>query len=221
MNKRAFKVFAYTLAGVAYFSFTAFAAQQQTKSPAATGTATPAPHDTLQHPSTGQAPMTGAPTGAQTAIPLTDAQVLGVVNAVDEHEIDAATKVMKGKISAEAMGYAKMLKEQHGANKEKTKALSKSLNMKPAPSKVSDDLQAKGKKQVKAMSATDSASFEKAYIDAMVNGHTEVLGLIDTQLIPVAQNQAVKSHLAEFRTHVAAHLEQGKRLQGAAASRTE
>ncbi len=217
MQKRPFKILAYVLAGVAYFSGYALGATDSLKNKPAMG-ASSAPGSPAAAPSD-TAPGR-AQQGAQTAEPLTDAQILGVVNAVDDHEIDAATKAMKKKLSTEVAAYAKMLKEQHAKNKETTKNLAKVQKLKAASSPVADSLRAKGKAADKDMAALKGAEFEKAYVDAMVNGHSEVLALLDTELIPAAASEAVKSHLTEFRGHVSAHLEQGKRLQGAAASVT-
>lgn len=169
------------------------------------------------------APMTGAPAMTPTTTPvsaLTDAQIMAVVATVDEHEIDASTKAMKKKLTKEAKDFAKMLKEQHTANKNKGKQVAKQAGIKPATNPLSDSLKAKGDADVKAMQAMAGSDFEKAYIEAMVKGHTEVLDLLDQSLIPTAQNADVKTFLNETRGHVAAHLEQAQRLQGAQAATT-
>jgi len=46
-----------------------------------------------------------------------------------------------------------------------------------------------------------------------VKGHTEVLGMIDGQLLKAAKNDALKQHLTASRAHVAEHLEKAKSLQ--------
>lgn len=220
MQKRPFKTLAFVLAGIAYFSGYALGATDSLKNKPAMG-ASSAPGSPATTPSASPSAAPGqAQQGAQTAQPLTDGQILGVVNAVDEHEIDAANKAMKKKLSTEVGAFAKMLKEQHTMNKETTKKLAKAQKLKAASSPVADSLRAKGKASEKAMAGKSGAEYEKAYVDAMVDGHTEVLAILDTQLIPAASSEAVKSHLTEFRGHVSAHLEQGKRLQGAAASAT-
>lgn len=217
MRKRSLKALLYVLAGIAYFSGYALGASDTLKNKPAPGTSSPA-----GTPGTAPGAATGQPQpGAQASQPLTDAQILGVVDAVDEHEIDAANKAMKQKLSTEVAAFAKMLKEQHAANKETTRKLAKTLKLKAASSPAADSLRAEGKAGVKAMAAKTGAEFEKAYLDAMVDGHTEVLAMLDNRLIPAAGSEAVKSHLTEFRGHVSAHLEQGKRLQGASASVTE
>lgn len=194
----------------------------------ATGTSAPGPGATT-------APATGTPAGAPTAAPttpttttptatpvssLTDAQIMAVVATVDQHEIDAATKAMKKKLGKDAKDFAKMLKTQHQANLNAGKKVAKTAALKPAANPLSDSLKAKGDADVKAMQALAGAEFEKAYIEAMVKGHTDVLALLDQQLLPTATNPDVKTFLNETRGHVAAHLEQAQRLQGAQAATT-
>jgi len=47
----------------------------------------------------------------------------------------------------------------------------------------------------------------------MIKGHTEVLDMIDNQLLKRAANDAVKVHLTETRGSVAKHLAAAKQLQ--------
>ncbi|HKP96692.1 MAG TPA: DUF4142 domain-containing protein [Fibrobacteria bacterium] len=152
---------------------------------------------------------------------FTEAEILGVVLAVDDNEIAAASKAEKKQLSADARSYANMLHKQHAENADQTRKLGKQLGLKPVGTPTADQLRAQGKAELKALSAMQGKDFEKAYIDAMVQGHTDALQLIDAQLIPSAQSEALQKHLAATRDHVAAHLEQGKRLQEAQASRQE
>ena len=55
--------------------------------------------------------------------------------------------------------------------------------------------------------------FAAAYLAAMIKGHTEVLDMIDNQLLKRAANDAVKAHLTETRGSVAKHLAAAKQLQ--------
>ncbi len=48
----------------------------------------------------------------------------------------------------------------------------------------------------------------------MIKGHTEVIDIIDNQLMKTAKNDALTAHLTETHGHVAMHLEQSKKLKG-------
>lgn len=178
--------------------------------------ASTSPNQTAAPAGAGGAAASG---GAQTRAQITDVEILDMVNAVDQHEIEAASMAMKKKPSSEVRNYAKMLKEQHTANLSKTRKLAKKLDVMPKPGQTSEEFRAKGADEMKTLASKNGIVFEKAYVEAMVNGHTEVLQMLDTMLIPSAQNGDVKSHLTEVRGHVAEHLEQGKRLQEVSASK--
>lgn len=158
---------------------------------------------------------------SQAAVAFSDAEILGAMNAIDENEIAAANAAKKEKMGKRAMAYSKMLRKQHSAHFDDTRKLSKKLGMNPVSSQTADDLRANGAKELATLVPLEGKEFEKAYIDAMVTGHTDALQLIDAELLPAAKNDEVRAHVNAFRGHVSAHLEEGKRLQDIQASRTE
>lgn len=200
---------AFGLSGAAYA-----AALPQVQAPPGVPATTPPPITIDAQGNSPAAPDNAAVAPGQ----FNDAEILGVVNTVDEIEVKAAAKAEKKKIGPEAMAYAKMLQDQHKADLDANKALGKRIGVKPAGTKTADQLRDKAAQDLKAIASKSGSEFEKAYIDAMVDGHTDVLQMLDSQLIPSAHDDALKTHLAEVREHVAMHLEQGKRLQGARAS---
>jgi len=66
--------------------------------------------------------------------------------------------------------------------------------------------------ELAALAPLDGEKFASAYIETMIKGHTEVLGMIDNQLLKNAANAELKKHLTETRGHVANHLEAAKKL---------
>jgi putative membrane protein len=149
---------------------------------------------------------------------LSNAEILGLLVAVDDNEVAMAEKALKKKLSPEAKSYAKMMRTEHSAAKKETQKLAHQLDIKAASSTKSEELRTKGKQELKSLADLNGSDFEKAYIDAMVTGHADVLNLLDTQAIPNALDTTVKAHVVDMRAKVAAHLEHGKRLQGARAS---
>ncbi len=143
----------------------------------------------------------------------TDAEVLAFVNAVNVNEILAASVAEKKKISGPVMDYAKMLHTEHGANMAKTMQLGMSINVVPSITKPVDAVTKKGAGELATLVSMDGKDFETAYLDAMIKGHTEVLAMIDNQLLKTAKNDALKSHLTETRGHVAMHLDKAKKLK--------
>ena len=143
------------------------------------------------------------------AAPATDdALALGLLAAVNEHEIAAAQQAESKIVSAPVLAYAQMMEKQHGDNLAKTKSLG-SLAATPEVQAMKD----KGKSDLEALGQKNGKDYETAYVDAMVSGHTEALALIDGRLLSLASAGPVKDHLTETRGHVAAHLEEAKKLQ--------
>jgi putative membrane protein len=144
----------------------------------------------------------------------TDAEVLAFVNAVNVNEILAAAAAQKKKISGPVMDYAKMLHTEHGANMAKTNQLGLSISVTPSITKAVDGVMKKGAGELATLIPMDGKDFEAGYLDAMIKGHTEVLAMIDNQLMKTAKNDKLKAHLTETRGHVAMHLDQAKKLKG-------
>lgn len=138
-----------------------------------------------------------------------DSTALGLLGAVNQHEIAAGEQAKSKKVSAPVMDYADMMIKEHGDNQAKTESLGTLAD--------NADVRAqkeKGKSELDMLAAKNGEEYEKAYVDAMVKGHTEALALIDGKLMSLASSEPVKQHLTDTRKHVAAHLEAAKKLQG-------
>lgn len=154
------------------------------------------------------APNNSASAGDETAPTADDALALGLLGAVNEHEIAAARQAEGKGVSAPVMEFAKMMETQHGENQAKTKSLGALAE--------TDEVKAmkdKGAKELADLGQKSGKDYEKAYVDAMVKGHAEALTLIDTRLLTLASSEPVKAHMTQTRDHVAAHLEAAKKLQ--------
>jgi putative membrane protein len=142
-----------------------------------------------------------------------DAHALAVVATADRDEIAAAKQAQTKKLGADTMAYAKMLQNDHQANLDQTRALAAKAGKDAAPSDK-DAMHKKDAQTLADLAKLDGDTYEKAYLDAMVKGHTEVLAKLDNDLVPKASDPAVKDHLSKTREAVAAHLEKAKALQG-------
>lgn len=139
-----------------------------------------------------------------------DSLALGLLAALNEHEIAAAQQAQSKNVSVPVLAYAKMMEQQHGDNLAKTKTLG-SLASTPEVQAMKD----KGKADLDALGKKNGKEYETAYVDAMVSGHTEALALIDGRLLTLASTGPVKDHLVETRDHVVMHLEEARKLQAA------
>ena len=172
---------------------------QPTPEPNAATPTTPAPDASAP-------PATPEPAAADST--TDDSLALGLLAALNEHEITAAQQAQSKNVSAPVLAYAKMMEKEHGDNLAKTKTLG-SLASTPEVQAMKD----KGKSDLDMLGQKNGKEYETAYVDAMVSGHTEALALIDGRLLSLASTGPVKDHLMETRDHVVMHLEEARKLQ--------
>jgi predicted outer membrane protein len=142
-----------------------------------------------------------------------DGEILGVVGAINENEIVAALEAGKKSLSPEIAAYAKRLHREHGKSLEATLQLGQKIKVTPMETAAVDTVRTKGAGELAALALLDGSQFGSAYVTAMIMGHTEVLDMIDNQLMKRASSDAVKKHLTDTRNHVANHLAEGKALE--------
>lgn len=162
-------------------------------------TTTPEPRDASE-----PAPGTPAP-GA-----MSQADALAMLIAVNEHEIAAADQALAKNVTGKVRDYAQMMKTDHSKNLADTTGLGGAASTATAVS----SLRSKGENELRMLGAKNGKDYERAYVEAMVKGHTEVLALIDDTLLPAATDANVRQHLTTTRTAVQRHLDQAKQLQG-------
>jgi putative membrane protein len=179
---------------------------ESTPSPAAT------PADADREVSAPVATAAPEPADAGTAAPAattTQADALAWLVAADEHEIAAADQALAKNVTGKVRDYAQMMKTDHGKNLTDTIKLGAAASTAPAVKALKD----KGEADLHALDANAGAAYEKAYIDAMVRGHTDVLAMFDSTLLPAATDANVRQHFTTTRAAVARHLERAKEIQ--------
>ena len=141
------------------------------------------------------------------------AEALALVSAVDDHEMKLAEQAKSKHVSGDVMGYANMMSAEHAKNMADTAAQLEKNGGAPADSARLNEMKAKGDAETAQLAALEGHAYEHAYMDAMVNGHTDVLGMLDAMLIPAATDAAVKAHLQMTRDAVQKHLEKAKSVK--------
>jgi putative membrane protein len=149
-----------------------------------------------------------------------EAEMLAMLVAVDEHEIDVAEDARDKSEDGSVKAYAAMLDEDHKAHLDETKRIAKAAGLKADDTPKVDALQEKLKRDRDRLDDLKGAAYDRAYIDAMVKGHQEVLDLIDKDLDSAAWTPAVRNHLTNTRKHIAHHLEEAKRIRDGMKSST-
>lgn len=191
-------------------------------------TATPADTELAQEGEIGSAPGPGPdapiepdvtpmapepPDPSETAAPAagatSQADALALLVAVNEHEIAAADQALTKDVAGPVRAYAQTMKAEHARNLADTTRLGAAASTSPAVA----SLRSQGENDLRTLAAHSGKEYERAYVDAMVSGHTEALALIDHTLLPAATDPNVRQHLTATRAAVAHHLDEAKKLQ--------
>lgn len=167
---------------------------------------TPAPVTDVEVPASATAP---ADATAPTAGAISQADALAMLMAVNEHEIAAADQALAHNVSGGVRDYAQMMKTEHTQNLTESSKLGGAVSTAIAVK----DLRDKGEAELRTLDALSGDAYAKAYIDAMVKGHTEALALLDGTLLAAATDANVRQHFTATRAAVAHHLERAKEVQ--------
>ncbi len=150
---------------------------------------------------------------AKTEKPLSDAEVIGVTAAANDGEVHMAELAIKKATAPDVKQFAGMMKSHHQKALQKGKTLQSKTKLEATGSDVSAYLEADADKTLKDLRDKDGKAFDRAYMEAQVKAHKDVLTVIDNRLIPSSNNGEVKSMLIEMRRSVADHLVKAEEIQ--------
>jgi putative membrane protein len=158
---------------------------------------------------------TGSAAGSAAAgATLTDPQIAAIVVAANQVDIDAGNLALKKSKNDEVKKFAQQMVTDHTAVNKSAVDLVTKLKVTPEETDASKGLVQGGKDNTAALEKLDGAAFDKAYVDHEVDYHKAVIDVIDTKLIPSAQNAELKSTLTSVKPAFQAHLDHALMLQG-------
>jgi Predicted outer membrane protein len=145
----------------------------------------------------------------------TDGEIAEIMKTANEGEIDAAKVAEKHASSPEVKGYAKEMVEAHKQNEKDGKEAFKAGKISPKNNDVAKAMKKDTKAKIKALKEhkKDTAEFDRAYIDSQVAMHQQLLNDLDSNLIPNAKSEDLKSYLTKTREHVQEHLTKAQQIQ--------
>ena len=179
-----------------------------TTAPSADPTPAPAPA-----PVADPAPA-AAPAPAPVAATYTDAQIAGILIALNKGEIDQAKTAEKNAKNPKVKAFAHKMVADHSDADHKESALLKKKKITPADSDKATGLTSDGSSMNDSLKAQKGADFDKSYIDMQVKMHQGALDLIDNTLLAQVQDTDQKALLTTIRGKVADHLKAATDIQG-------
>jgi putative membrane protein len=140
---------------------------------------------------------------------LSDEQIAAITDAANSAEIAQAKLAESKSKNAEVKRFAAMMIKHHGEAKNKQAK----LKLQPADSSDSTALKADAESTLDTLKKDSGKDFDKAYIDAQVDGHQKVLDALNQKLLPNVKSADLKAYLDEIKPKVEEHLRQAKELQ--------
>jgi len=135
--------------------------------------------------------------------PLTDAQIAGITELVNNAEIQQAELARSKSKDPGVLSFASMMISHHTQAKQRQAALG--LSAEPSP--LLQALSTNGQQTMSTLTAKTGTEFDRAYLKAQADQHQQVLDTIDSKLLPGAKNSQLRSQLQSMRSTVQNHLE--------------
>jgi putative membrane protein len=147
------------------------------------------------------------------AKPPSDPQIVGVVSAADQIDINEAKLALKKTKNDQVKQFAQQMVDDHTKLQKSVDDLAKKLKVKAEPSDISKSLHAADAKEMKKLRGLHGKAFDKAYIDHEVAYHQQVIDAASKVLIPNAKNPELKSALEGAAPLLQGHLDHAKQIQ--------
>ena len=147
-----------------------------------------------------------AVTGVAFAQKVSDAQIAQIVVTANTIDIDNGKIALKNSKTASVDEFANLMIKDHTAVNNNAIALVTKLGVKPEDSDTNKSLKSAADKEQAKLKGMSGAAFDKEYLTNEVAYHKQVIGALDTVLIPNAQNAELKKTLVDVRPAFEAHL---------------
>ncbi len=134
------------------------------------------------------------------------AQVLAVVMEANTGEASLGQLALGRTQGANARQFAMRMVDEHTAANQRLNTLATRIGLTPEDNDLRRQLNAQTQQVAAALNVEPVATFDRAYLQSQVTMHTQVLDLLDKQLLPAVQNGDLRAELTSMRATVADHL---------------
>lgn len=164
-------------------------------------------------PGSAPRPAPAAPALPHAAVELTEAQALGVLEAIDREALEQARLVRSRDSDPRALTFAALLEAEHTASVARTAALRRTLGLEPTDSVVRHTLTDVGASVRRRLSALSGLLMARAFADAQVRQLAQALDAVDQALLPNTGPGPLHQTLAaEVRPRLAAEHRRAREL---------
>ncbi len=144
---------------------------------------------------------------------MTDAEIAAVLDVANMGEIQQAQLASRNASDEQVRSYATAMLTGHRDALEQQEALLRPRGITPTESTLSQQLRQRGRALEQQLQGLSGEEFDRAYMQAQLQQHQDLLRLLEQQLIPSAQDPAYRVYLERLRDDIAAHLQNAQRIQ--------
>lgn len=144
---------------------------------------------------------------------LSDADIVGITDTAHRGEIEQAQLALERSSDPGVRAFAQRMIEDHGHALERQSALVSRLGLPLSHGTFSQRWSSQSQQILDTLRAQQGDAFDRAYIDAQVRQHRQLLDMLDNQLIPNATQPQLRAQIEELRPVIASHLAQAQRIQ--------
>lgn len=177
----------------------------------------PQPSDTAPPPAAGQ-PSPAAP--AAQPPQMSDGQIAAYLAAANRAEIESSELAATRSKNPEVKKLAAMIIKDHKAADQQAAATLPKAGVVAEENEAATSVRDKARTTVEQLKTLKGAEFDRAYVDAQIMMHQEVIDAFDQRLMVAAHSDQLKVLMSSVRPRLQAHLDLAQRLQATLAATT-
>lgn len=135
-----------------------------------------------------------------------DGEALGLLIAINDHQIETAELAQKKGVSPALQEFARDVESDYRANQKKTRRVGEQAGVNPFESDDVVVVRQRAAAERNMLESLSGAEFELAFIDAMVQINADAMTAIDQSLMPASKDPGVQDHLRAARERFAGNL---------------
>jgi len=147
-----------------------------------------------------------------------DGQVIAILQAANQGEIDVAQSVVDRVQTASVRELAQMIIDDHTKARDQLDQLVTSTGIEPVENDNSEELAESADTAIASLKAKKGSELEKSYVAHEILDHIQTIGTGDHLLGPSAKNAQLKATIQALRPTLVKHLQQASQAQGAVSS---
>ncbi|HVW64652.1 MAG TPA: DUF4142 domain-containing protein [Nitrosospira sp.] len=144
---------------------------------------------------------------------LNDAEIAGMVMTVNQAEANAARLAYSVSLNRDVRAFGRDAAEDHDRSLSRFGDWAAQQGVVPKPGPLGDEMKAEEEKFLEKLRTQSGILFDLDYIHHEVESHQRMLDLLDSKLIPGAQNGELRRMLREIRRSLEDHHERARLIK--------